>query len=54
MKGGDLIPLDEREISYWVESWTEYLSLKKSSDGFELSIRSNEIRFISELQSIIQ
>jgi len=54
MKIGDLIPLDDRKSSGWVDSCNAYLYLKKSSDGFELSIRSNDLRFISELQSIIQ
>ena len=43
MKVGDLITLDERESSGWVDSWTEYLCIEKQSDGYELSLRSNEI-----------
>ncbi len=43
MKVGDLITLDERESFGWVDSWTEYLCLEKKTDGYELSIRSNEI-----------
>ena len=40
---GDLIVIDERENSGWVDSWTEYLCLKEIPEGFELSIRSHEI-----------
>ena len=43
MKDGDLIIIDERESSGWVDSWTEYLCLKEIPEGFELSIRSHEI-----------
>ena len=43
MEVGDLITLDERESSGWVDSWTEYLCLKEIPEGFELSIRSHEI-----------
>ncbi len=43
MEAGDLITLDERESSGWVDSWTEYLCLKEIPEGFELSIRSHEI-----------
>ena len=40
---GDLIVIDERENSGWVDSWTEYLCIKEIPEGFELSIRSHEI-----------
>ena len=43
MKVEDLIIIDERENTGWVDSWTEYLCLEKTSEGFELSTRHREI-----------